>query len=71
MPWWESCAIFHIGRWQRSTPDHAFFQALAFTVLENAMSVIFFHRVKIKRRNFLVSAVMPLRVHRALGLACS
>ncbi|MFP5405466.1 MAG: YhjD/YihY/BrkB family envelope integrity protein, partial [Gammaproteobacteria bacterium] len=26
-----------------------FFSALAFTVLENAMSVIFFHRVKIKR----------------------
>jgi membrane protein len=36
-----------------------FFSALAFTVLENAMSVIFFHRVKIKRRHFLVSAVMP------------
>ncbi len=36
-----------------------FFSALAFTVLENAMSVIFFHRVKIRRRRFLVSAVMP------------
>src|SRR6476620_3767265 len=36
-----------------------FFSALAFTVLENAMSVIFFHRVKIKRRHFLVSAMMP------------
>ena len=36
-----------------------FFSALAFTVLENAMSVIFFHRVKIKRRHFLVSAAMP------------
>ena len=36
-----------------------FFSALAFTVLENAMSVIFFHRVKIKRRHFIVSAVMP------------
>jgi membrane protein len=36
-----------------------FFSALAFTVLESAMSVIFFHRVKIKRRHFLVSAVMP------------
>jgi membrane protein len=35
-----------------------FFSALAFTVLENAMSVIFFHRVAI-RRHFLVSAVMP------------
>jgi membrane protein len=36
-----------------------FFSALAFTVLENAMSVIFFHRVKIKRRHFLMSALMP------------
>jgi membrane protein len=36
-----------------------FFSALAFTVLENAISVIFFHRVSIKRRHFLVSAVMP------------
>ena len=36
-----------------------FFSALAFTVLENAMSVIFFHRVAIKRRHFLVSAIMP------------
>ncbi|HVE50754.1 MAG TPA: YhjD/YihY/BrkB family envelope integrity protein [Casimicrobiaceae bacterium] len=36
-----------------------FFSALAFTVLENAMSVIFFHRVKVRRRRFVVSAVMP------------
>lgn len=36
-----------------------FFSALAFTVLENAMSVIFFHRVKIRRRRFIVSALMP------------
>lgn len=36
-----------------------FFSALAFTVLENAMSVIFFHRVAIRRRHFLVSAAMP------------
>src|SRR5512133_1685400 len=36
-----------------------FFSSLAFTVLENAMSVIFFHRVKVRRRHFLVSAVMP------------
>jgi membrane protein len=36
-----------------------FFSALAFTILENAMSVIFYHRVKIKRRHFVVSAVMP------------
>ncbi len=36
-----------------------FFSALAFTVLENAMSVIFLHRVAIRRRHFAVSALMP------------
>lgn len=36
-----------------------FFSTLAFTVLENAMSVIFFHRVTVRRRHFLTSAVMP------------
>ena len=36
-----------------------FFSSLAFTALENAMSVIFFHRVSIKRRHFLISALMP------------
>jgi YihY family inner membrane protein len=37
-----------------------FFSTLAFTVLENAMSVIFFHRVAVRRRrHFLISAVMP------------
>ena len=36
-----------------------FFSSLAFTVLENAMSVIFFHRVAIRRRHFIVSAVLP------------
>ena len=36
-----------------------FFSSLAFTALENAMSVIFYHRVSIRRRHFLVSAVMP------------
>jgi len=36
-----------------------FFSSFAFTALENAMSVIFFHRVSIKRRHFLVSAVIP------------
>jgi YihY family inner membrane protein len=34
------------------------FSALAFTVLENAMSVIFFHRVSIRRR-YVVSALLP------------
>jgi YihY family inner membrane protein len=36
-----------------------FFSSLAFTVLENAMSVIFHHRVAIRRRHFLVSALLP------------
>ncbi len=36
-----------------------FFSSMAFTVLENAMSVIFFHRVRVHRRHFLVSAVIP------------
>lgn len=36
-----------------------FFSSLAFTVLENAMSVIFIHRVAIQRRHFMVSALLP------------
>jgi len=36
-----------------------FFSALAFTVLENAMSVIFYHRVAATRRRFVSSALMP------------
>lgn len=36
-----------------------FFSSLAFTVLENAMSAIFFHRQLKHRRHFLVSALMP------------
>ncbi len=44
-----------------------FFSSLAFTVLENAMSVIFVHRVAIRRRHFLVSAVLPYCYILALG----
>ena len=36
-----------------------FFSSFAFTSLENAMSVIFFHRVEIQRRHFLISAIIP------------
>ena len=36
-----------------------FFSSLAFMVLENAMSVIFIHRVAIRRRHFIFSALMP------------
>jgi YihY family inner membrane protein len=45
-----------------------FFSSLAFTVLENAMSVIFVHRVKIRRRHFLISAVLPYCYVLALGI---
>lgn len=36
-----------------------FFSSFAFTALENAMSVIFFHRVLVKRRRILISAIIP------------
>ena len=36
-----------------------FSSALAFTVLEGAMSVIFHHRIESHRRHFVVSALMP------------
>jgi membrane protein len=45
-----------------------FFSALAFTVLENAMSVIFFHRVSIRRRHFLTSALLPYVFILVLGI---
>jgi len=52
-----------IGNWQVigvvGVLTLVFFSSLAFTSLENAMSVIFFHRVAIHRRHFLVSAIIP------------
>lgn len=45
-----------------------FFSSLAFAVLENAMSVIFHRRVPIRRRHFLVSAVIPYCYILSLGL---
>jgi len=45
-----------------------FFSSLAFTVLENAMSVIFHHRVAIRRRHFLVSALIPYAYILSLGI---
>ena len=45
-----------------------FFSSLAFTVLENAMSVIFHHRVTIQRRHFLVSALLPYGYILCLGV---
>jgi YihY family inner membrane protein len=45
-----------------------FFSSLAFTVLENSMSVIFLHRVKIRKRRFVYSALMPYFYILFLGL---
>ena len=45
-----------------------FFSSLAFTVLENAMSVIFFHRVAINRRHFIASALLPYLYILLLGV---
>ena len=45
-----------------------FFSTMAFTVLENAMSVIFFHRVDIHRRHFVVSALIPFLFIIFLGI---
>jgi YihY family inner membrane protein len=45
-----------------------FFSSLAFTVLENAMSVIFFHRLAARRRRFVVSALLPYLYILLLGV---
>jgi membrane protein len=45
-----------------------FFSSLAFTVLENAMSVIFVHRVAIRRRHFMISALLPYCYILSLGI---
>jgi membrane protein len=45
-----------------------FFSSMAFTVVENAMSFIFFHRVDIHRRHFLVSAILPYAYILVLGV---
>ena len=44
-----------------------FFSSLAFTVLENAMSVIFLHRVAVRRRRYIVSALLPYCYILSLG----
>jgi membrane protein len=45
-----------------------FFSGLAFTVLENAMSVIFFHRVKERKRRYLISFLLPYCYVLSLGV---
>ena len=44
------------------------FSSLAFAVLESAMSVIFMHRLAVRRRRFLVSALIPIGYIFLLGL---
>jgi len=36
-----------------------FFSSIAFTVVENTMAVIFYHRLDVRRRHLLVSAILP------------
>jgi membrane protein len=45
-----------------------FFSSLAFTVLENAFSVIFLHRIQVKKRRYIVSAVLPYAYILCLGV---
>ena len=45
-----------------------FFSSMAFTVLENVMSDILHHRVTVRRRHFLISAVIPYVYILSLGL---
>ena len=45
-----------------------FFSSLAFSMLENAMSVIFSQQVRVKRRNFILSAIIPYLYIFAMGL---
>jgi YihY family inner membrane protein len=45
-----------------------FFSSLAFTMLENAMSVIFFHRVLERPRRYVVSALLPYCFILLLGI---
>lgn len=46
-----------------------FFSSLAFKVLENAISVIFLHRVAERKRHFLVSALLPFGYIVFIGVA--
>jgi YihY family inner membrane protein len=45
-----------------------FFSSLAFAVLENAMAVIFHHRLAVRRRHFVVSALIPYCYIMVLGI---
>jgi len=45
-----------------------FFSSMAFSMLENAMAVIFSHRIRKHRRHFLISAIIPYAYIFLLGL---
>lgn len=45
-----------------------FFSSLAFTVLEKAMTVIFLHRLSVRHRHFIVSALLPYAFILCLGM---
>jgi uncharacterized BrkB/YihY/UPF0761 family membrane protein len=45
-----------------------FFSSLAFSMLESAMSVIFRHRVEVKARRFIISALLPYFFMLLLGV---
>jgi membrane protein len=44
-----------------------FFSSLAFTVLENAMSVIFLHRIAVRKRRYWISVLLPYAYILSLG----
>ena len=46
-----------------------FFSQLGFKVLENAISVIFLHRVAVRRRHFIVSLLLPFGYILFIGVA--
>ena len=46
-----------------------FFSSIAFSVLENAMSVIFSHRVRTKNRRFIISVIIPYVYIFLMGLS--
>jgi membrane protein len=45
-----------------------FFSSTAFSTLENAISVIFYHRVRIQSRRFIISAIIPYLYIFVMGL---
>jgi membrane protein len=45
-----------------------FFSSLAFSVLESAMCVIFMHRAEVRRRHYMISAILPYCYILSLGI---